>query len=114
MNRTPLKRYKPLKRGGRIRPRRNSKRNRALAEFMRLFRGRPCRVCGSRSGTVGHHVLSRGAHPELALEPMNIMILCFDHHRWFHEEPLICGVWTAMHLTDAEMKWLTEHRKEQR
>lgn len=26
------------------------------------------------------HILTRGAHPELAYDPRNINILCFDHH----------------------------------
>ena len=26
------------------------------------------------------HILSRGAHPEMAHDPRNINILCFDHH----------------------------------
>ena len=37
------------------------------------------------SATYVSHILSRGAHPEMAHDPRNINILCFDHHnRWEH------------------------------
>lgn len=29
------------------------------------------------------HILSRGAHPEMATDPRNINILCFNHHQQY-------------------------------
>lgn len=38
------------------------------------------------SATYCSHILTRGAHPEMAHDPRNINILCFDcHNRWEHE-----------------------------
>lgn len=38
-----------------------------------------CIVCGRRSEVV-HHILSRGAHPEFALDEQNLCVLCHSHH----------------------------------
>ena len=32
------------------------------------------------SATYVSHILTRGAHPEMAHDPRNVNILCFDHH----------------------------------
>jgi 5-methylcytosine-specific restriction endonuclease McrA len=38
-----------------------------------------------RSGSlVVHHVISRARAPELALEPSNLVTLCWDHHVAVH------------------------------
>ena len=37
------------------------------------------------SATYISHILTRGAHPEMAHDPRNINILCFRHHnQWEH------------------------------
>lgn len=33
------------------------------------------------SATFCSHILTRGAHPELAIDPRNVNILCFRHHQ---------------------------------
>ena len=47
---------------------------------------KPCVVCGeSRDGYVTfHHILTRGAHPELQNEPYNLMPLCQAEHNEIH------------------------------
>ena len=35
------------------------------------------------SATFCSHILSRGAHPEMATDPRNINILCFNHHQQY-------------------------------
>lgn len=39
-----------------------------------------CLICGKRETTAVHHILSRGAHPELRLDPRNLCLLCVTHH----------------------------------
>lgn len=51
----------------------------AVNTWVRLRdRGLPCISCGRHHQGQNHagHYLSRGAHPELALEPMNIFLQC--------------------------------------
>lgn len=54
-------------------------------EIAEQFRGRPCFICGSQNQSAGHHILTVGAHPELANDPSNIICLCFKHHREIHD-----------------------------
>lgn len=35
------------------------------------------------SATYVSHILTRGAHPEMAHDPRNVNILCFNHHNQF-------------------------------
>ena len=35
------------------------------------------------SATYVSHILTRGAHPEMAHDPRNVRILCFDHHNQY-------------------------------
>ena len=57
-------------------------RDKADKLFMQRYRGKPCAVCGTCMGTVGHHLLSKGAYPSLRCEPMNVIPLCDQHHGW--------------------------------
>lgn len=46
-----------------------------------------CENCGQYlreySAVYISHILSRGAHPKIALDPRNINILCYEcHHKW--------------------------------
>ena len=38
------------------------------------------------SATYCSHILTRGAHPEMAHDPRNINILCFKHHNQWEQE----------------------------
>lgn len=38
------------------------------------------------SATYCSHILSRGAHPEMAHDPRNINILCYTHHNQWEQE----------------------------
>jgi len=49
------------------------------------FQGLPCRACFTDIGTVGHHLLTVGAHPEHANKRWNLMPLCVYHHREIHD-----------------------------
>lgn len=49
-----------------------------------------CEECGRPLGSFSagycSHILSRGAHPEMAHDPRNINLLCLKHHeQWEHE-----------------------------
>ena len=46
-------------------------------------RRKKCSRCGSRENLEIHHIRSRTRHPELALEPDNIRLLCRRCHRGF-------------------------------
>ena len=49
------------------------------------FRKLPCRVCFSKAGVTGHHILTVGAYPQYKNVRENIIPLCFDHHRQIHD-----------------------------
>jgi len=56
------------------------------------FQGKPCAVCGTTIGTVGHHIIPRliGC---LRHHEFNLIPLCSEHH---------CGGFMAPHSTSAE------------
>jgi hypothetical protein len=78
MKRSPLKRKSRLNRVSRSRARRA--RASKIEKAMRLYRGRPCAICGTTRGTVGHHIESRQRRPDLIDKLCNIIALCPDHH----------------------------------
>ena len=39
------------------------------------------------SATYISHILTRGAHPEMAHDPRNVRILCFHHHNQYEQRP---------------------------
>jgi len=47
------------------------------------------------------HVYSKGAHPELRHDPMNVKILCYHCHmqRW-HKDPLVAKDWFKSKFPD--------------
>jgi len=53
-------------------------------EIAKKFREIPCLLCGKTRGTVGHHLLTVGAHPELVNDERNIVGVCMKHHLEFH------------------------------
>ena len=55
-------------------------RNKADEIFMVQFRGKPCEVCGTTKGTVGHHNVNKARSKALRYDKMNITVLCQAHH----------------------------------
>jgi hypothetical protein len=49
------------------------------------FRKMPCFICGGFNQVSGHHIFTTGSHPELVNIRMNIIPLCFNHHRDAHD-----------------------------
>jgi hypothetical protein len=56
--------------------------------FLAQFRGRPCAICGQKSGvykqrtirSMGHHLLSKELHRAYRYTTENIITLCANHH----------------------------------
>jgi len=59
-------------------------RNKADKEITRIFRGKPCIVCGTKKNTCGHHLISRG-HAVTRHDLHNIVPLCPSHHCYSNE-----------------------------
>ena len=53
--------------------------------LLKKFHGKPCLICRSTTGTVGHHLLTVGAHPNLTNQLLNIIPVCHPHHMHFHD-----------------------------
>lgn len=61
--------------------------NQKFFHWVWLHKYHYCEECGrplpEYSATFCSHILSRGAHPEMATDPRNINILCFNHHQQY-------------------------------
>ncbi len=51
-------------------------------QLLRAYRGIPCVICGSRTGTVAHHKKTRGSGGDDIKE--NLLALCGIHHVEIH------------------------------
>lgn len=63
--------------------------NEKFYKFCLFYKPMVCEECGKPithpSATNVSHILTRGAHPEMAHDFRNINILCFEHHQmWEH------------------------------
>ena len=74
------------------------------AEITRLFSGQPCKKCGARLGTVGHHLIPR-SHLATRHDIRLIFPLCPEHH--MHSNVLAAHS-TNPEAQDAFDKWLEE------
>ncbi len=68
-----------------------------------------CEECGKPigEGWAGNvsHILSRGAHPEMAHDPRNVNILCLDcHARWENKDRENMHIWAKNERTIAKLK----------
>lgn len=51
------------------------------------------------------HILTRGAHPEMAHDPRNVNILCFEaHNRWENKDRCNMRIYRANLLTIEKLK----------
>lgn len=51
------------------------------------------------------HILTRGAHPDMAHDPRNVNILCFEqHNRWENGDRTKMRIWAQNQLTIAQLK----------
>lgn len=61
--------------------------NQKFFHWIWLHKDHFCEECGrpllEYSATFCSHILSRGAYPEMAIDPRNINILCFNHHQQY-------------------------------
>ena len=60
-----------------------------------------CEVCGDSNGLHVHHLISRCLYPNGALNVNNLIVLCTDCHKKFHNN----GIWAS--------EWLEKNKKEQ-
>lgn len=44
-----------------------------------------CHVCGAKTNLTRHHILPQADYPELKYRPDNILCLCDDCHKTFHQ-----------------------------
>lgn len=67
-------------------------------ELCKSYQGLPCLCCGDTTGTVGHHIKSKGSGGDDVKE--NLMPLCVEHHHKIHTYGL-----TRMCKEFAAVKW---------
>jgi hypothetical protein len=53
-------------------------------KLLNSFHGKPCVICGSTIGTVGHHIQTRGARGDDSEE--NLIAVCQFHHNEIHSK----------------------------
>ena len=57
------------------------------------------------SATFVSHILTRGAHPEMAHDPRNVNILCFEmHNKWENGNRETMRIYRVNQLTIAQLK----------
>ena len=57
------------------------------------------------SATYVSHILTKGAHPEMAHDPRNVNILCFEmHNRWENGDRRNMRIYAANQLTIEQLK----------
>jgi hypothetical protein len=54
-------------------------------KLMKEFRELPCLICLGTNQVSGHHIFGKGAYPTLRNSRVNIIPLCFKHHRDAHD-----------------------------
>jgi len=68
-------------------------------EVVRIRDDNRCQKCGKEvEGHDSHpsHVVAKGNGASLRrFDLLNIKLLCFHHHRWWHDHPTESGVWFA-------------------
>ena len=80
------------------------------------FQGRPCAVCGTTIGTVGHHIVTRSVG-FLRHHGFNLIALCDKHHNSGDMAPHSTLMRARNRFTDfltsqcpIRMEWLAKHR----
>ena len=71
-----------------------------------------CQKCDERVyGSNRHrsHVIPVSAGNKLAFDPMNIKILCFHHHQWWHLNPTESGNWFRTKFPERQ-KYLDDNK----
>ncbi len=64
-----------------------------------------CEICG-KPGTEAHHLITKGSHSQLALEKMNGLYVCGNHHMFDRE---IAGHGST-HVCENLIEWLEENK----
>ena len=86
-------------------PRSKYWQTKADKEITRLFRGKPCIICGTTENTCGHHLVSKGRSKINRHDLNNLVALCPSHHTWSNE--------IAAHSTNAlAVRRFTEYLEE--
>lgn len=81
-----MKRSKPLRRSGKLKPRSPRNKGGQVALFNRIWDSRPhkCEVCGVaiKEPTASNfsHIISKGAYPSMKLDERNVEIWCQNCH----------------------------------
>ena len=119
----PRRSTKPLRKRSKLskhKAQKNSKywRNKADAEFSRIFAGKPCIVCGTTKSTCGHHLIPKGRCAEHRHTLMNGIPLCPTHHTMGNDmaahsqSSLVVAkfvLWFKEHYL-RRMEWYIEHQ----
>ena len=91
-------------------PNHSSYMKKADGLFMKQFRGKPCEVCGSTQGTVGHHIVSRARSKALRYDLHNIIVLCMGHHKFSME---MAPHSPSQVVVERFINWFKENKPEQ-
>ena len=60
-----------------------------------------CQRCGRTTGVMNcSHIYPEGQYHSLSAEPINMKLLCFQCHMWWHENPLEAGKWIRQKFPD--------------
>ena len=101
-----MKRKKPRKQRRQKTPRQRIKEKvLSLAKQVAKERdNRVCQKCHKRNlrghDCHGSHVIPVSRDGRLASEPLNIKVLCFKCHTWWHEHPIDSGEWFRQRFPD--------------
>jgi len=110
----------PLRCTGRIARKTTTEADKAYDVFMAQFRGLPCVRCGrtwflrKENGdkilSAGHHILTRGSHPQHKLEKNNVIPMCGECHDKAHMAGGFDELDHWLHDNDpVRWKWIREH-----
>lgn len=72
---------------------------RLQAEVCHL-RDQKCQRCGREEGKLDtSHIFPKGHYPSMQFLMENVKLLCYQCHRWWHENPILATDWVKKYLS---------------
>lgn len=81
---------------------------RLLSEVVHL-RDQKCQRCGREEGKLDtSHIFPKGHYPSMQFLMENVKLLCYQCHRWWHENPILATDWVKKYLGAERYQMLLE------